>query len=144
MYRIWFVCQIISDGVVLFFFSSRSRHTSVALVTGVQKCALPIDPHPAAFTRCDELDRAVGGRGVDRIVDELPDDLADGGGIAPGGKTGLAADEHRTPRPRIGRGGVQQRFEQHPPRLGGAARSEEHTSELQSLMRISYAVFCLN
>src|SRR3546814_8435351 len=26
---------------------------------------------------------------------------------------------------------------------GGYARSEEHTSELQSLMRISYAVFCL-
>src|SRR3546814_6362280 len=25
----------------------------------------------------------------------------------------------------------------------GAGRSEEHTSELQSLMRISYAVFCL-
>src|SRR3546814_9497205 len=25
----------------------------------------------------------------------------------------------------------------------GKARSEEHTSELQSLMRISYAVFCL-
>src|SRR3546814_4388251 len=42
----------------------------------------------------------------------------------------------------------------HPPvvYLGGAEghpqpadeRSEEHTSELQSLMRISYAVFCLN
>src|SRR3546814_2828790 len=38
-----------------------------------------------------------------------------------------------------------------PPARGGrarhsadaAARSEEHTSELQSLMRISYAVFCL-
>src|SRR3546814_1261187 len=39
-----------------------------------------------------------------------------------------------------------------PARLGGdavqppgpaAQRSEEHTSELQSLMRISYAVFCL-
>src|SRR3546814_5764648 len=28
-------------------------------------------------------------------------------------------------------------------RLSGASRSEEHTSELQSLMRISYAVFCL-
>src|SRR3546814_5225725 len=27
--------------------------------------------------------------------------------------------------------------------LAGTARSEEHTSELQSLMRISYAVFCL-
>src|SRR3546814_3463814 len=26
---------------------------------------------------------------------------------------------------------------------GSAYRSEEHTSELQSLMRISYAVFCL-
>src|SRR3546814_1903807 len=31
------------------------------------------------------------------------------------------------------------RFPQLPPRH----RSEEHTSELQSLMRISYAVFCL-
>src|SRR3546814_9492386 len=28
-------------------------------------------------------------------------------------------------------------------RLAKALRSEEHTSELQSLMRISYAVFCL-
>src|SRR3546814_4192852 len=28
--------------------------------------------------------------------------------------------------------------------VSSAARSEEHTSELQSLMRISYAVFCLN
>src|SRR3546814_10804548 len=27
--------------------------------------------------------------------------------------------------------------------LGESSRSEEHTSELQSLMRISYAVFCL-
>src|SRR3546814_5992671 len=27
--------------------------------------------------------------------------------------------------------------------IGMAMRSEEHTSELQSLMRISYAVFCL-
>src|SRR3546814_6986589 len=28
-------------------------------------------------------------------------------------------------------------------RAGAGPRSEEHTSELQSLMRISYAVFCL-
>src|SRR3546814_10531074 len=28
-------------------------------------------------------------------------------------------------------------------RTGPVVRSEEHTSELQSLMRISYAVFCL-
>src|SRR3546814_6617355 len=31
----------------------------------------------------------------------------------------------------------------HSERPAGEARSEEHTSELQSLMRISYAVFCL-
>src|SRR3546814_6015714 len=30
-----------------------------------------------------------------------------------------------------------------PPVWEAGARSEEHTSELQSLMRISYAVFCL-
>src|SRR3546814_10741757 len=30
-----------------------------------------------------------------------------------------------------------------PAGVGVADRSEEHTSELQSLMRISYAVFCL-
>src|SRR3546814_4047436 len=30
-----------------------------------------------------------------------------------------------------------------PPRRAKIERSEEHTSELQSLMRISYAVFCL-
>src|SRR3546814_3684388 len=29
------------------------------------------------------------------------------------------------------------------PAIATASRSEEHTSELQSLMRISYAVFCL-
>src|SRR3546814_5953336 len=29
------------------------------------------------------------------------------------------------------------------PQIGTEVRSEEHTSELQSLMRISYAVFCL-
>src|SRR3546814_1073070 len=34
--------------------------------------------------------------------------------------------------------------QQHQPRVGDVeVRSEEHTSELQSLTRISYAVFCL-
>src|SRR3546814_4534050 len=32
---------------------------------------------------------------------------------------------------------------QHIPEVITGVRSEEHTSELQSLMRISYAVFCL-
>src|SRR3546814_3023589 len=41
--------------------------------------------------------------------------------------------------PQLGDGGRRQRLQ------GGVGplRSEEHTSELQSLMRISYAVFCL-
>src|SRR3546814_7825745 len=37
----------------------------------------------------------------------------------------------------------QRRVERIGPGQIGADRSEEHTSELQSLMRISYAVFCL-
>src|SRR3546814_3554757 len=35
------------------------------------------------------------------------------------------------------------KFEEIEQYAGSADRSEEHTSELQSLMRISYAVFCL-
>src|SRR3546814_7400873 len=34
-------------------------------------------------------------------------------------------------------------LERHTPNWRLVVRSEEHTSELQSLMRISYAVFCL-
>src|SRR3546814_1846272 len=36
---------------VFFFFSSRRRHTSCALVTGVRTCALPICLAPAAVSR---------------------------------------------------------------------------------------------
>src|SRR3546814_1324266 len=39
--------------------------------------------------------------------------------------------------------GRRHAYLQQPHGAGAAARSEEHTSELQSLMRISYAVFCL-
>src|SRR3546814_5884344 len=39
--------------------------------------------------------------------------------------------------PTLGAGGARQHG------VGQDRRSEEHTSELQSLMRISYAVFCL-
>src|SRR3546814_937401 len=69
--------------------------------------------------------------------------------------TTLFRSHPRTERPRLG--GVAC-HRTHPPdrdfrvscRPAGrfwcavGARSEEHTSELQSLMRISYAVFCLN
>src|SRR3546814_8512941 len=52
------------------------------------------------------------------------------------GEAGAFRSEHQ--RDRAIRGGEV-------PEAGGAVgvRSEEHTSELQSLMRISYAVFCL-
>src|SRR3546814_10369998 len=41
------------------------------------------------------------------------------------------------------RSGPRRRQPEHPAGGHRAQRSEEHTSELQSLMRISYAVFCL-
>src|SRR3546814_9593736 len=47
----------------------------------------------------------------------------------------LAREIERQAEPAVGEVEVQ--------RLNVALRSEEHTSELQSLMRISYAVFCL-
>src|SRR3546814_7327615 len=46
-------------------------------------------------------------------------------------------DQHRRCAERIDIDGVQIGLQDH------VGRSEEHTSELQSLMRISYAVFCL-
>src|SRR3546814_6478017 len=78
--------------------------------------------------------------------------------------TGLAALGNRGEEGRIGfyqkplTGQARRRIlkvarvlERHDPRYGDkktefqslVGRSEEHTSELQSLMRISYAVFCL-
>src|SRR3546814_8998076 len=62
------------------------------------------------------------------ITSQMPDTESDGtvttlqeaGGCAPGGGARYYAID------------------------GGGHRSEEHTSELQSLMRITYAVFCLN
>src|SRR3546814_5971905 len=65
------------------------------------------------------------------------------------GEAGLAAvlwqdDDPRRVRlgPRIERGDHPV-LEEAGRQLGEYFRSEEHTSELQSLMRISYAVFCL-
>src|SRR3546814_2296322 len=50
----------------------------------------------------------------------------------------------RPPATAPGGGPLPDRPPLHRPDRGGSGpRSEEHTSELQSLMRISYAVFCL-
>src|SRR3546814_8273476 len=106
---------------VVFFFSSRRRHTRCALVTGVQTCALPISRHIRALgqagkahqiavvvaaqqaCRLQRAQRLVGFVEVDFRIAFIGSD----------GKTVFVG------------------------------RSEEHTSELQSLMRISYAGFCL-
>src|SRR3546814_3400295 len=81
--------------------------------------------------------------------------LADAGHEAQRGEVVLGEDPGQGRRgvdrqDRQGEGGADavradQRLEAHALVLGGEAveRSEEHTSELQSLMRISYAVFCL-
>src|SRR3546814_3807034 len=54
--------------------------------------------------------------------------------------TGINGEQGRRPRQKHSEQ-VQRDRCQHQP--VAANRSEEHTSELQSLMRISYAVFCL-
>src|SRR3546814_1129692 len=44
---------------VVFFFSSRRRHTRCALVTGVQTCALPICVNADLYSRIGRADLAV-------------------------------------------------------------------------------------
>src|SRR3546814_9714852 len=121
---------------LLFFFSSRRRHTICALVTGVQTCALPI---------CGQyfLNEA------DIIV--ASDDAAF---FDPHANAGIVSALE--PIGMLHRGlplgdvlrwalmGTEERITADTAlRLGLVTRSEEHTSELQSLMRISYSVFCL-
>src|SRR3546814_8686042 len=62
-------------------------------------------------------------------------DAGGNAGRGPGGRR----DDRRTAR----RLRAQLRDHEQGSPCGAAVRSEEHTSELQSLMRISYAVFCL-
>src|SRR3546814_4770410 len=71
------------------------------------------------------------------------------------GKAGPGGCDHQPVKLRSGKGAARRTLERHLQRFAAASigreaakaptipRSEEHTSELQSLMRISYAVFCL-
>src|SRR3546814_4182246 len=118
-----------------FFFSSRRRHTRCALVTGVQTCALPIcRSSPAKAGECMEL-WAQNPPGLESIVHRGTE------------HTWLDAKRTRLRRAGIGRRHRRRCVERgdhvSPPESIIFIRSEEHTSELQSLMRISYAVFCL-
>src|SRR3546814_1669526 len=96
-----------------FFFSSRRRHTSCALVTGVQTCALPI--FGGSFFE-DAVEVFIGPVAEDRRAVHHE-------GRCRGDAVSVAAVDLL--------------------RQDAVDRSEEHTSELRSLMRISYAVFCL-
>src|SRR3546814_5426210 len=136
---------------VSFFFSSRRCHTRCALVTGVQTCALPISNVPG-YTPTRTFDSVISdlfqshnllSRAADR---PRPHKCANG--LWPVEPASLPAHA-RVQRPATIRMFPSPRphpyaapcpcVSRRPPR----PRSEEHTSELQSLMRISYAVFCL-
>src|SRR3546814_8140107 len=75
---------------------------------------------------------------VVRFVEEIGERLGDGGADA------ISANfEDRFERLDLARGIFAVRFAFALRIFFQPGRSEEHTSELQSLMRISYAVFCL-
>src|SRR3546814_7888110 len=146
-----------------FFFSSRRRHTRCALVTGVQTCALPIllsQHHRASFPRSrDDRTRAVrAARRRQRRCDRglLGEDrsaarpvqirilLSAAGRASCGDRSRTGAHRSRVgPPPRERRPRYRPATPPLPARRRSRDRSEEHTSELTSLMRISYAVFCL-
>src|SRR3546814_3212871 len=63
--------------------------------------------------------------------------------LAPAGAAELGGPVGRRPAARVQYALPRQRHFGIDEDAGRARRSEEHTSELQSLMRISYAVFCL-
>src|SRR3546814_2914670 len=126
---------------VIFFFASRRRHTRCALVTGVQTCALPISvllllAAPLLSMRLGQTD--AGNSAPDTSIRQAYDLL--GAGFGPGFNGPLLVvvelpDSDQAPAEALAAAASDD------PDV--ALRSEEHTSELQSLMRISYAVFCL-
>src|SRR3546814_7940166 len=119
---------------IFFFFSSRRRHTRCALVTGVQTCALPI----CRFFL--EADKAARDRGVFLSLSTDFEMLeAINQENRPSWHRLVPTFEHHVGGINAGNGFcLIGRNED-----GEIIKSEEHTSELQSLMRISYAVFCL-
>src|SRR3546814_971649 len=115
---------------LFFFCSSRRRHTRGALVTGVQTCALPIYDGDAvgALDRRQPLRDHQRGAALHELVERRLDHAL-GFGIER--RSRFVKDQDR----RV--------LQQCACNREALTRSEEHTSELQSLMRISYAVFCL-
>src|SRR3546814_5419071 len=128
------ICYLVC---VFFFFSSRRRHTRCALVTGVQTCALPILPVADIFGEALAAE-ILAGRDIFHLG---RDDAAAGVVHLPDVRAGFGA-KHRLAD--VGEGGDAARTAgaELAVVLGADFRSDKHTSELQSLMRNSYAVFC--
>src|SRR3546814_10592630 len=140
-----------------FVFSSRRRHTRCALVTGVQTCALPI-LLPRLVERAKAGRLRFVGDGNNVIDTTYIDNAAQAhfdafehlavGAACAGRAYFISNGEPKTARETINgllRAAGAPTVDKTIP-FGVAyavGRSEEHTSELQSLMRISYAVFCL-
>src|SRR3546814_8877677 len=134
---------------MIFFFVSIRRHTRCALVTGVHTCALPICL--GSLLRRTLLRRLLGGRLLgDLLLGDLLLRYLFLGNLLLGGL--LRRPLGRLPGNlllgdlllrylflgNLFLGDLLLRY-----LSGRLLRSEEHTSELQSLMRLSYAVFCL-
>src|SRR3546814_3905418 len=111
----------------MFFCSSRRRHTRCALVTGVQTCALPI------YRRVAEIHFEAQYVPDYHSVEEFAAALRAVGEPM----RGKPVSELSVGQMLDGLFAITRDFDMQ------TQRSEEHTSELQSLMRISYAVFCL-
>src|SRR3546814_6185915 len=123
--------------IVCFFFSSRRRHTRCALVTGVQTCALPIS-HVVLVGKDHDGVRSDEAALLFELAEVERDVRLRGGQDA----AGRAARQVGLEGVAVGHAAAILR-DQLARRDAGRGRSEEHTSELQSLMRISYAVVCL-
>src|SRR3546814_6456347 len=125
--------------IFVFFFSSRRRHTRCALVTGVQTCALPIFPGRSRYlkTTRQPKEHKMASKIYSSPQAALDGLMFDGMTIMSGG-FGLAGNPESL-IPAIRDAGVKGLTII----SNNCGKSEEHTSELQSLMRNSYAVFCL-
>src|SRR3546814_8640987 len=129
--------------------SSRRGHKRCALVTGVQTCAIPI----LSGFGPDTSDDYNTGYGSDDHISNVRLDTAWTSSWPDKEISLTLGDTVTTYLPwtratriggiRLGRNFALQPWKTTSPLPAFMGRSEEHTSELQSLLRISYAVFCL-
>src|SRR3546814_10567161 len=133
--------KLVTYVTLVFFFSIRCRHTRCALVPGVQTCALPIARRrPAPDQAPTDAKAAALYANAGRALKEAHDKgFENAVMLDPIGNVA----EFATANLFMAKDGVVHTPAPNGTFLNGITRSEEHTSELQSLKRNSYAVFCL-